>query len=235
MTAPVTSTARLYIIATPIGNLKDITYRAVETLGTVFLIAAEDTRHTKILLNHYAIKTPVLSYYEHNRFTRIPQILEHLREGRSVAVVTDAGTPGISDPAYRLIRSAIEADIPVEAIPGASAFLTALVSSGLPTDSFKFVGFLPPKKGRMGKLRDLADNTETLVFYESPHRILKTLQDIHDTIGNRPAVIGRELTKIHEEIRRGTVRDLIQIYTKKKPLGEFVLIIGKDDANVYFK
>ncbi len=224
----------LYIIATPIGNLKDITFRAVEILKSVSLIAAEDTRHTKILLDHYGIQATVVSYYEHNRFTRIPQILAHLQEGKDVAVVTDAGTPGISDPAYRLIRSAIENDIRVEAIPGASAVLTALVSSGLPTDSFKFVGFLPPKKGRMGKIRALANEQATLVFYESPVRIIRTLQDINNILGNRPAVIGRELTKMHEEIVRGKVADLITHFKQKTPKGEFVLLIGKDDPNVYF-
>ncbi len=226
--------AKLYIIATPIGNLKDITYRAVETLGSVSLVAAEDTRRTRTLLNHYSIKAQLVSYYEHNRFTRIPQILKHLQDGNSVAVVTDAGTPGISDPAYRLIRSAIEEGIIIEAIPGASAFLTALVSSGLPTDSFKFIGFLPPKKGRQSKLKQFVDSKETLIIYESPHRIIRTLQDIHDKVGNRPAVIARELTKIHEELVRGTVQDLITYFKKKKPQGEFVLLIGKDDPNVYF-
>ncbi len=227
--------SKLYIIATPIGNLKDITFRAVEILGEVSLVAAEDTRRTRTLLNHYEIKTQVVSYYEHNRFTRIPQILDHLLDGKTVAVVTDAGTPGISDPAYRLIRAAIEKGITIEAIPGASAFLTGLVSSGLPTDTFKFVGFLPSKKGRMGRLRRLAESEGTLIFYESPHRLLKTLQDVHDIIGNRPAVIGRELTKLHEEIVRGTVQDLIIHFRRKKLQGEFVLMIGKDDPNVYFE
>lgn len=229
-----TTDPRLYIIATPIGNLKDITYRAVEVLGKVSLIAAEDTRRTKILLDHYQVKTPVISYFEHNRFTRIPQIMDHLEEGRQVAVVTDAGTPGISDPAYRLIRAAIERNITIESLPGAAAFLTALVCSGLPTDAFRFVGFLPPKKGRRGKLRKLEDSTETLIFYESPHRIIRTLQDIENVLGNRPAVIGRELTKMNEEVVRGRISDLITHFKNNKPLGEFVLLIGKDDVNVYF-
>ena len=227
--------SKLYIIATPIGNLKDITYRAVEVLGSVSLIAAEDTRRTRTLLNHYEIKTQVISYFEHNSFTRIPQIMNHLLDGNSLAVVTDAGTPGISDPAYRLIRAAIEHDIKIETIPGASAFLTALVGSGLPTDTFKFVGFLPTKKGRMRKLRRLAESEGTLILYEAPHRILKTLQDINNIIGNRPAVIARELTKLHEEIVRGTVQDLITHFRRKNPRGEFVVLIGKDDPNVYFE
>ncbi len=224
----------LYIIATPIGNLKDITYRAVDVLGSVSLIAAEDTRHTRILLDHYQINTTLVSYFEHNRFTRIPQILSHLEDGNDVAVVTDAGTPGISDPAYKLIRAAIEAGIRIEALPGASAFLTALVSSGLPTDSFKFIGFLPPKKGRMGKIRALTEEKATLIFYESPQRILRTLTDLETILGNRPAVIGRELTKMHEEIVRGKISDLITHFRGKKPRGEFVLLIGKEDPNVYF-
>ncbi len=228
------NSVKLFVIATPIGNLKDITYRAIEILQSVNLITAEDTRHTQILLNQYEIKCRVVSYYEYNRFTRIPQIIDHLKAGNSVALVTDAGTPGISDPAYRLIRSAIENDITVEAIPGAAAFLTALVSSGLPTDTFKFIGFLPPKKGRQSKLRRLAQSEGTLILYESPHRIIKTLQDILDHLGNRPAVIGRELTKLHEEIVRGKVSDLLTHFKKKKPIGEFVLLIGKDDPNVYF-
>ena len=224
----------LFIVSTPIGNLADITFRAVETLKTVSFIAAEDTRRTRKLLNHFDIKTKLISYYEHNRFARIPQILQHLESGKDVAVVTDAGTPGVSDPAYKLIRSVIQVDVRVEPIPGPSAFLTALVASGLPTDRFLFVGFLPPKKGRRKKLSDLASYEATLIFYENPKRVVKTLSDIITILGDRPAVVGRELTKVHEEIIRGTISELLSYFSQESPRGECVIMIGKDDPNVYF-
>jgi len=224
----------LYIVSTPIGNLEDITLRALRILKESSLIAAEDTRQTKKLLNHYDIPTPMMSYYEHNRFTRIPQIIDHLNSGKDISVVTDAGTPGISDPAYRLIRAAIEVDCRVEAIPGASASITALVASGLPTDRFIFEGFLPHKKGRKSKLQRLSAVEATIIFYESPKRILRTLKDILENLGDRPAVIGRELTKLHEEMVRGKVSELLSHFTQHTPRGEFVIIIGKDDPNVYF-
>ena len=225
----------LYIVSTPIGNLQDITYRAVETLSTVSLIAAEDTRHSKKLLNHYSIKKPLISYYEHNRFTRIPQIISNLSDGKDVAVISDAGTPGISDPAYKLTRAAITADIRVETIPGASAALAGLIASGLPSDRFLFEGFLPPKKGRKKRLSSLKDEQATIIFYESPRRLKRTLNDIADIIGDRPAVVTRELTKMNEEIIRGTVSKLISYFSKHEPRGEIVLIIGKPDPNVFFK
>ena len=224
----------LFIVSTPIGNLADITFRAVETLKTVSFIAAEDTRRTRKLLNHFDIKTKLISYYEHNRFARIPQILQHLESGKDVAVVTDAGTPGVSDPAYKLIRSVIQVDVKVEPIPGASAFLTALVASGLPTDRFLFVGFLPPKKGRRKKLSDLASHEATLILYENPKRVVKTLSDIATFLGDRPAVVCRELTKVHEEIIRGTISELLSYFSQESPRGECVIMIGKDDPNVYF-
>jgi len=224
----------LFIVSTPIGNLADITFRAVETLKTVSFIAAEDTRRTRKLLNHFDIKTKLISYYEHNRFARIPQILQHLESGKDVAVVTDAGTPGVSDPAYKLIRSVIQVDVKVEPIPGASAFLTALVASGLPTDRFLFVGFLPPKKGRRKKLSDLASHEATLILYENPKRVVKTLSDIATFLGDRPAVVCRELTKVHEEIIRGTISELLSYFSRNSPRGECVIMIGKDDPNVYF-
>jgi 16S rRNA (cytidine1402-2'-O)-methyltransferase len=198
------------------------------------LIAAEDTRQTRKLLHHYRISKPLISYYEHNRFTRIPQIINHLQGGGEVGLVTDSGTPGISDPAYRLIRAAIEAGVRVEPIPGASAVLAALVSSGLPTDRFRFEGFLPPKKGRKQRLTALGDENASVVFYESPRRLVRTLRDILQYIGDRPAAVCRELTKLHEEITRGTVSELSDYYTKHPPKGECVIIIGKDDPNVYF-
>ena len=224
----------LYIVATPIGNLKDFTYRAVETLQNVQLIAAEDTRHSRKLLQHYKIGTQTISYFEHNRFTRIPKIIETLHMGSDVAIITDAGTPGVSDPAYKLVRAAIEEGIRVEAIPGSSALLAALVSSGLPTDRFLFEGFIPSKKGRKKRLESIQDDQATIVFFESPHRVVKTLNDIYEVLGDRPAVLARELTKLHEEIIRGTVSELLTYFTQKSPRGECVLMIGKDDPHVYF-
>ncbi|MBT3738314.1 MAG: 16S rRNA (cytidine(1402)-2'-O)-methyltransferase [Candidatus Marinimicrobia bacterium] len=224
----------LFIVPTPIGNLEDMTFRGIRVLNESTLIAAEDTRHTKKLLMHYNINTPTISYFEHNRFTRIPQIVDHLMSGKNVSVVTDAGTPGISDPAYKLIRATIENHIKVESIPGASASVTALSASGLPTDRFLFEGFLPHRKGRRKKLERLANLEATIIFYESPMRLIRTLNDILEFIGDRPAVIGRELTKVHEEYQRGKVSELINYFKENKPRGEFVIMIGKDDKNVYF-
>ena len=224
----------LFIVPTPIGNLEDMTFRGIRVLKESTLIAAEDTRHTKKLLMHYNINTPTISYFEHNRFTRIPQILDHLMLGKNIAVVTDAGTPGISDPAYKLIRATIENHIKVESIPGASASVTALSASGLPTDRFLFEGFLPHRKGRQKKLERLANLEATIIFYESPMRLIRTLNDILEFIGDRPAVIGRELTKVHEQYQRGKVSELINYFKENKPRGEFVVMIGKDDKNVYF-
>ena len=229
-----TEKGTLFIVSTPIGNLEDMTFRGLRILKDCSLIAAEDTRHTKKLLNHYDISTRTISYFEHNRFTKIPKIIDQLNFGNDIALVTDAGTPGISDPAYKLIRAAIESDCKVEAIPGASASITALVASGLPTDRFVFEGFLPHKKGRKVKLEHLASINGTLIFYESPKRIKRTLKDILEFIGDRPAVIARELTKIHEEFIRGTVSELLSYFTQHTPRGEFVIMVGKDDPNVYF-
>ena len=224
----------LYIVSTPIGNLEDITFRAIRILKDSSLIAAEDTRRSKALLSHYNISTPTISYYEHNRYTRIPKLIDHLIDGENIALITDAGTPGISDPAYRLIRAAINSDCRVESIPGASASLAALVASGLPTDRFIFEGFLPHKKGRKGKLEKVKDIDATIIFYESPNRLVRTLNDILEYIGDRPIAIGRELSKKFEEIMRGRVSDILSHYNTNKPKGEFVIVIGKDDPNVYF-
>ena len=224
----------LYIVSTPIGNLEDITFRAIRILKDSSLIAAEDTRRSKVLLSHYNISTPTISYYEHNRYTRIPKLVDHLIDGEDIALITDAGTPGISDPAYRLIRAAINSDCRVESIPGASASLAALVASGLPTDRFIFEGFLPHKKGRKGKLEKVKDIDATIIFYESPNRLVRTLKDILEYIGDRPIAIGRELSKKFEEIMRGRVSDILSHYNTNKPKGEFVIVIGKDDPNVYF-
>ena len=224
----------LYIVSTPIGNLEDITFRAIRILKDSSLIAAEDTRRSKVLLSHYNISTPTISYYEHNRYTRIPKLIDHLIDGENIALITDAGTPGISDPAYRLIRAAINSDCRVESIPGASASLAALVASGLPTDRFIFEGFLPHKKGRKGKLEKVKDIDATIIFYESPNRLVRTLNDILEYIGDRQIAIGRELSKKFEEIMRGRVSDILSHYNTNKPKGEFVIVIGKDDPNVYF-
>ena len=226
---------KLYIVSTPIGNLGDMTYRAVETLQNVPMIAAEDTRHSRKLLSHYGISTPLISYFEHNRFTRIPKIIDHLNSGKDLAVITDAGTPGISDPAYKLVREALLHAITVESIPGASASLAALVSSGLPTDRFLFEGFLPPKKGRKARIARVENEQSTFIYYESPKRLQRTLKQLLEGLGNRPAVVARELTKLYEEIKRGTLSELLTYFTTHPPKGECVILVGKDDPNVYFK
>ena len=227
-------TGTLFIVSTPIGNLGDFTFRAVETLKLVSLVAAEDTRHSKKLFSHYNIHTPLLSYYEHNKFTRIPIIIDHLLNGNDLALISDAGTPGISDPAYKLIREAIKEEITVESIPGASASLAALISSGLPTDRFIFEGFLPPKKGRKARISRVKGEQATLIYYESPKRLQRTLKDLLDGLGDRPAVVSRELTKLHEEIKRGTLSELLSYFKTRSLRGECVILIGKNDQNVYF-
>ena len=225
---------KVYLVSTPIGNLKDITYRAVEILQNVPLIAAEDTRHSKVLLSHYNISTPLISYFEHNKFSRIPKLMDHLKSGSDLAVITDAGTPGISAPAYRLVREAVSLSILIESIPGPSAFLAGLVSSGLPTDRFIFEGFLPPKKGRKKRMLSVENEEATLIYYESPKRLLRTLKQLKEILGDRPAVVARELTKLHEEIKRGTLSELYTYFDKKKARGECVILVGKNDKNVYF-
>ena len=227
--------ATLYLVSTPIGNLDDITYRAVETLKKVELIAAEDTRRSRILLSRYDIKTKMISYYEHNKYQRLLKIEKVLKNDFDVAVITDAGTPAISDPAYKLVRRAIEVGSKVEAIPGASAVLASLVSSGLPTDRFIFEGFLPPKKGRKKRMENLIDAEATIIFYENSNRLKRTVKQLHDILGDRPAVICRELTKLYEEIVRGTLSSLLEILENKTYKGECVLLVSKDDKNIYFE
>ena len=224
----------LYLVSTPIGNLGDISYRAIEILNTVPLVAAEDTRLSKKLFSHYNIKTPLISYFEHNRFSRIPRLMNHLSNGKDLALITDAGTPGISDPAYRIVREAIKNSVEILSIPGSSAVLAALVASGLPTDRFIFEGFLPPKKGRIKRIEKNKNEQATLVYYESANRLVRALKQFNDILGDRPAVVARELTKFHEEIKRGTLSELYLYYNKVKPKGECVILIGKDDENVYF-
>jgi len=215
----------LYIVSTPIGNLKDITYRAVEILSSVDLIASEDTRRTKILLNHYGIKKPVISYNDINKKKITPKILNKLRENNSVALVSDSGTPGISDPLYYLLTNTISEGIKIVPVPGASALLAGIVTSGLPNDRFIFEGFIPPKKGREKKFLQLKDEPRTIVLFESPYRLIKTLTDLRKFLGNRRISIGRELTKIYEEIIRTDIESALKIFSKKKPKGEFVLVI----------
>ena len=216
----------LYVVSTPIGNLEDITLRALKVLKEVDLVAAEDTRRTGLLLKHYGIKNRLESYHDFNKEKKAPALIEELKSGRSVAVTSDAGTPGVSDPCYLLLKLALEEKIKVVPIPGASALLSALVVSGLPTDRFAFEGFLPAKPGKRRKrLEELRQEKRTLIFYESPHRLLKTLQDISEILGERRTVAARELTKKFEEIRRGTPEEIKGYFEKSKVKGELVLVI----------
>ncbi len=219
----------LYLISTPIGNLEDITHRAVRLLGQVDLIACEDTRHTRKLLNHYGLKTRTVSYHEHNEQERAAQLLKLIESGSDVAIVSDAGTPGISDPGFRLTTLAIEGGASVVPVPGPSALITALVASGLPTDEFFFGGFLPARSGaRRTRLKEVGNMPATLIFYEAPHRIAASLQDAREVLGERTAVVARELTKLHEEIARGRLSELAARFSSEEPRGEMVLIIDRD-------
>ncbi len=219
-------TGTLYLVATPIGNLEDVSRRALRVLGECALVAAEDTRRTRKLLAHYGISRPLVSCYEQNEERRIPEILAALREGRDVALVSDAGSPGISDPGYRLVRAAIEAGLPISAVPGPSALILALSLSGLPSDRFTFYGFLPRGVGdRRRVLEEAARVPHTLVFYESPHRVLKSLEQMLDVLGDRRAAVCRELTKRFEEIRRGPLSELIAGIRERAPRGEYCLVV----------
>jgi 16S rRNA (cytidine1402-2'-O)-methyltransferase len=220
----------LYLVGTPIGNLEDITLRALRVLKEVDVIACEDTRQTQKLLNHYAITTRTTSYHEHNEMTRSAELVKEIQEGASVALVTDAGMPGISDPGFRLISLAIRHHVPVVPIPGASAFLAALVASGLPTDSFRFSGFLPAKRGeRRAALEAIKSSPRTQVFYEAPHRIVETLEDVCEVLGDtRHIVIAREVTKLHEEFLRGRAVEVLEnLKAREVVKGEITLLIGK--------
>ncbi len=222
----------LYLVSTPIGNLEDITLRALRVLREVDLIACEDTRHTRRLLDHFGIRKPVISYHEHNEQERAAELAGRLAGGESIAVVSDAGTPGISDPAYRLVRAAIEREIDVTPIPGPTALITGLVASGLPTDSFYFGGFLPSKKtARRARFEELRGERATLVFYEAPHRILEALRDAEEALGDREASIARELTKLHEQHLRGRLSEIRA--RLDQPRGEMTLVIaGCGDDNL---
>jgi 16S rRNA (cytidine1402-2'-O)-methyltransferase len=224
----------LYLVATPIGNLEDITLRALRLLTEVDVIACEDTRQTQKLLNHYGITTRTVSYHEHNEMTRAAELVKDLQEGASVALVTDAGMPGISDPGFRLISLAIRHHVPVVPIPGASAFLAALVASGLPTDSFRFSGFLPAKRGeRRAALEAVKNSPRTQVFYEAPHRIKEALEDVVEVLGNaRHVVIAREVTKLHEEFLRGRAGEVLETLKARDGVkGEITLLIGKSEES----
>ena len=223
----------LYVVATPIGNLEDITYRAVRILREAGLIACEDTRHTRKLLDHYGIEGKLVSYHEHNEAERSRELIERLHEGLSVAQVSDAGMPGISDPGYRVIKSAIEQGIAVVPVPGPSALIVALAASGLPTDAFEFRGFLPAKSGqRRTELESIRPREHTMIFYEAPHRIHESIDDIVAVLGpERPIVIARELTKVHEEFLRGTVREVAENIRDRELKGEITILIGKAVAS----
>lgn len=216
----------LYIVATPIGNLKDITLRAIEVLKSVDLIACEDTRHTKILLDHYSIKKPTTSFFQHNRFIKGEYLLGLLKQGKNIALVSDAGTPGILDPGYNLINLAIKNNIEITVIPGPTAFVNALVLSGKPSHEFIFAGFLPNRaQARRNRLKTLAKLKRSLIFYESCHRIQATLEDIQAVFGEREIFVARELTKKFEEIKRGSAKDILEGLKQQKPRGEFVIVI----------
>ncbi len=217
----------VYLVATPIGNLEDVTERARRVLGECDLIACEDTRHTGRLLSRLGIKKPLVSYHEHNETKRAGELAERALKGERVAVVSDAGTPGVSDPAYRVVRAAIEAGVAVVPVPGPSSVLAALVASGLPTDRFVFEGFLPPKgQKRLKKIKTLLDEERTVVLFESPHRIARLISEIADLAPARPLALAREITKLHEEISRDTARELHEKLKDKKIRGECVLLIG---------
>jgi 16S rRNA (cytidine1402-2'-O)-methyltransferase len=220
---------KLYLVGTPIGNLEDITLRAIRILKEVDLIAAEDTRHTGKLLHHLQINTPQISYHEHNQVSRIPELLARWQQGEMIALVTDAGMPGISDPGYQLVKAAIAAGIEVIPIPGVTAVITALTGSGLATDRFVFEGFLPYKgKERNIRLEEIKAESRTMIFYEAPHRLLQTLKDLSQVLAQeREIVLARELTKLHEEFWRGTIADAIALYTQsRQPKGEYTLVVA---------
>ena len=219
-------TGTLYIVSTPIGNLKDATYRSLELLSDVDLIAAEDTRRTGILLKHYEIKTPLTSFNSYNQAKKSDRLIARLKEGHNLALVSDAGTPGVSDPLYHLVRAALAEYVSVVSLPGPSAVLAALTISGLPVNRFVFEGFLPRKKGRKKLIEDLVQEKRTIVLFESPHRIAKTLNELYQAMGDRKAVLARELTKIHEEVIRGTLEDLAVVAEEQKLKGEITLVIS---------
>lgn len=223
--------AQLYLVPTPVGNLDDMTHRAVRVLNTVDFILAEDTRTSRVLLNHYQIKKPLMSYHMHNEHQKLDAWVGKIQSGESAALISDAGTPGISDPGFLLVRACLEAGIKVECLPGPTAFVPAIVHSGLPCDRFVFEGFLPVKKGRKTRIDSLKTEKRTLIFYESPHKILKTLTDLSQVFGgDRQASISREISKKFEETLRGTLADLLTHFQNHAPKGEMVLVV-KGESN----
>ena len=224
----------LFVVGTPIGNLEDITLRAISTLQNVDLILAEDTRNSKKLLSAHNIDTKMMSYHEHSNEKETKRIISLLLDGKNLALISDAGTPTISDPGYGLIRDCIKKEIKIIPIPGASALTTAMSVSGLPSDSFTFFGFLPQKKGRIKKIKELLNVDNTIILFESPFRLEKTLNQLKEYLGNRSVVVGRELTKLYEEIIRGNLEDIIKYFSKSKVKGEIVIMIGKDDDRINF-
>lgn len=218
---------KLYLVPTPIGNLNDITLRAIKVLKEVDLILAEDTRTSGKLLKHFDITTPLQSHHMHNEHKTINGLIQKLKAGTTIALITDAGTPAISDPGFLLTRACVENNIELECLPGATAFVPALVNSGLPNDKFVFEGFLPVKKGRQTRLKFLAEETRTMIFYESPHKLIKTLTNFVEYFGeDRQVSVSRELTKLYEETIRGTAREVLEHYTNKPPKGEIVIVVA---------
>ena len=228
------NTGQLFVVGTPIGNLEDVTLRAISTLQSVDIILAEDTRNSKKLLDAHKIETKMISYHEHSNDKEIKKIIDLLLEGKDLALISDAGTPTISDPGYGLIRDCIKHDIVIVPIPGVSAITAAMSVSGLPSDSFTFVGFLPQKKGRLKKIELLKNIENTVILFESPYRLEKTLNQLLEHLGNRSVVVGRELTKLYEEVIRGNLSDIIMHFSKSKVKGEIVIMIGKDDDRINF-
>ena len=219
--------AKLYVVPTPIGNLDDITIRAIKTLESVDIILCEDTRRSKKLLNHIGVKSNLKSHHKFNEHKELEKVVEKIILGNNVALITDAGTPGISDPGFLIIRSCIAKKIKVECLPGPTALIPGIVLSGLPMEKFIFEGFLPLKKGRSSKLKVLSFETRTMIFYESPHKLIKTLNDFKSTFGSeRKISVSRELTKIYEETKRGSIKEIIKIFENKKPKGEFVIVVN---------
>jgi 16S rRNA (cytidine1402-2'-O)-methyltransferase len=225
---------QLFVVGTPIGNLEDITLRAISTLQNVQIILAEDTRNSKKLLDAHNIDTKMMSYHDHSSEKEIKKIVNLLLEGQDLALISDAGTPTISDPGYGLIRDCIKHDISIVPIPGASSITAAMSVSGLPSDSFTFIGFLPQKKGRLKKINHLKELDNTIILFESPYRLEKTLNQLLEYLGNRSVVVGRELTKLYEEVIRGNLNDIIVHFSKSKIKGEIVIMIGKDDDRINF-
>ena len=219
--------SKLFIVPTPIGNLKDITIRAIDTLQTVDIIYAEDTRTSSKLLNHYEISTPMQSFHMHNEHAKINNIVSGIKQGKTGAIISDAGTPGISDPGFSLVRACVENDIEVECLPGPTALIPALINSGFPCEKFSFEGFLPAKKGRAKRLKEIATQKKTMIFYESPHRLIKTLKDFFEYFGTKRQVsVSREISKKFEETFRGTLSQAIDHFEKNKPKGEFVIVLS---------